>query len=146
MYTQRLNIQQLENPPEPFDGVRAYAQTKRAMVYLSERLATALGPDNIAVHCMHPGWADTPGVERSLPLFWKVTRSILRNAEAGADTIVWLAGCDRAHSQSGLFWFDRVARSTHLLPGTRVGPEALDELWTRTHQWAGVPPTVWNAS
>lgn len=144
MYTQRLNIQHLETPPEPFDGVRAYAQTKRAMVYLSARLGQALASDNIAVHCMHPGWADTPGVERSLPLFWKVTRGILRTSEAGADTIVWLAGCDRAHHRTGLFWFDREARSTHLLPGTRATAEDLEELWNRTHQWAGVPPTVWN--
>ncbi len=145
MYTQRLNISHLENPPSPFDGVRAYAQTKRAMVHLSERLSTELAAAGIAVHCMHPGWAATPGVQRSLPLFWKVTRPILRTSEAGADTIVWLSGCDRAQTQSGLFWFDREPRSTHLLPRTRVDTDTLDKLWARTHELAGVPSTIWTA-
>ena len=86
MYTQRLNIDHLHAPPSPFDGVRAYAQTKRAMVMLSERLGRELSGAGISVHCMHPGWADTPGVERSLPLFWRVTKSILRSPEARVQT------------------------------------------------------------
>ena len=66
MYTQKLNMRHLEEPPDPFDGVRAYAQVKRAMVIASEHLAAAVEPCGITVHCMHPGWASTPGVKTSI--------------------------------------------------------------------------------
>ena len=145
MYTQRLNIDHLESPPDPFDGVRAYAQTKRAMVMLSERLAAELAASDIAVHCMHPGWANTPGVEQSLPLFWRITKPILRTADSGADTIIWLAACDRAQQHSGKFWFDREPRSTHLLPGTRSSQDVHEKLWESIHSWANVDPLCWNA-
>lgn len=143
MYSRKLDLGDLESPPEPFDGVRAYAQTKRAMVVLSGQLAAALEPDNIAVHCMHPGWAHTPGVERSLPAFFRVTKPILRTAETGADTAVWLSVCDRAHGQSGRFWFDRRERPTHLLPGTKASADTEERLWTMAHKWANLPTATW---
>lgn len=107
MYTQRLRVDHLAKPPGEFDGVEAYAWTKRAMVVLSEQLAERLDSAEIAVHCMHSGWADTPGVQSSMPGFWRVTRGILGTAEQGADTVIWLAICDRAQVDSGRFWFDR---------------------------------------
>ena len=36
---------------------------------------------------MHPGWADTPGVQESLPTFSKVVGPLLRSPEQGADTL-----------------------------------------------------------
>ena len=45
---------------------------------------------------MHPGWADTPGVVTSLPVFHKVMGPLLRDPATGADTIVWLAATDPA--------------------------------------------------
>ena len=143
MYAKKLNVDQLYSPPDPFDGVSAYAQTKRAMATISTRMADALRVHGIAVHCMHPGWADTPGVEQSLPRFWQITKPFLRTPEAGADTIVWLSVCDRPTIQSGLFWFDRKARSLHLLPHTRHHEDEADRLWTHVHAWANLNPETW---
>ena len=135
MYTQRLVVEDLDTPQKGFDGVRAYARTKRAMVVLSELLAERLSDDGIAVHAMHPGWADTPGVESSIPGFWKLTKAILRSPEEGADTLVWLAATEHAHLQPGLFWFDRKARSTYLL-GKRASEQERGRLWDALHRWA----------
>ena len=143
MYSQKLRLDHLENPPGNFDGVKAYARTKRAMVMASARLADELKHTGIAVHCMHPGWANTKGVRDSIPGFWKVTRMILRSPEEGADTIVWLGVNDHAHDRSGLFWFDRKPRSTHLLPGTQSSQTTRDEVWLRIHQLAGINPHEW---
>ncbi len=143
MYAKGLDVDALYDPPNPFDGVAAYAQTKRAMVVLSELLAEALAVHGIASHCMHPGWADTPGVERSIPVFWKLTRPILRSAETGADTILWLAACDKAQERPGLFWFDREARKTHLIPGTKSTQEERQLCWDQLHKWANIHPSVW---
>ena len=143
MYAKRLSVDDLKCPPEPFDGVAAYAQTKRAMVTLSRWLADSLAPSGIAVHAMHPGWAATPGVEQSLPTFWKLTRPILRTPETGADTILWLAVCDKAHAESGRFWFDRKKRTEHLLGRTRQSQEEERRLWDALHQWAGLSDSIW---
>jgi GTPase Era involved in 16S rRNA processing len=71
---------------------------------------------------MHPGWADTPGVESSLPEFHRVTEKVLRSPEEGADTIVWLATATEAGKVSGEFWLDRQPHLKHVLPGTRETP------------------------
>ena len=145
MYPRKLDLERLWHPPDPFDGVTAYADTKRAMVVTSARMAKALESRGIAVHCMHPGWADTPGVQSSIPGFWRMTRRMLRSPEEGADTTVWLAACDRAHARSGLFWFDRVPRRTHFVPWTRHTPAAEDAFWQALHDWSRVDPQVFES-
>ena len=139
MYGVPLDPEALFDPPDPYDGVRAYAQTKRAQVEVSAQLARAFRPAEVASHAMHPGWADTPGVRSSIPGFFKLTRRILRSAEQGADTALWLAVCDRAQATPGRFWFDRAARSEHLAPWTRRPASLFEEAWARLCAAAEVP-------
>jgi NAD(P)-dependent dehydrogenase (short-subunit alcohol dehydrogenase family) len=131
MYTQRLSLDDCEWLRRPYDGVTAYAQTKRMQVVLAQLLAAELPGARLTVSSMHPGWADTPAVRSSLPRFWKAMQGRLRTPAEGADTVVWLAASPAARGRSGLFWFDRRPRSTHLLPLTResrVDREALRKL------------------
>ncbi len=129
MYTQQLDLRDIAWQKRPFDGVAAYAQTKRAGVILTEQWAERLATDSIAVNCMHPGWADTPSVRQALPRFWRFTQGRLRSPRQGADTLVWLAACERIASESGKFWFDRKAVSTHLLKRTRERLDDRKRLW-----------------
>ena len=76
------------------------------------------GAFNVVFAAMHPGWADTPGVRSSIPLFARITGPVLRTAEEGADTVVWLSATDR-EIDSGRFWCDREERPVHRLPTTR---------------------------
>ena len=71
---------------------------------------------------MHPGWVDTPGLEASLPAFYRQVRPLLRSPAQGADTITWLAASPVAGQTSGLFWLDRKPRATYPIPGTRETP------------------------
>ena len=119
MYTQRLSLDDCEWRRRPYDGVAAYAQTKRMQVVLAELLAEELPAARVTVSSMHPGWADTPAVRTSLPQFWKTMQRRLRTPAEGADTVIWLAASPAARGRSGLFWFDRRPRATHLLPWTR---------------------------
>jgi dehydrogenase/reductase SDR family protein 12 len=130
MLTQKLDVEATFDPPEPFDGVVAYARTKRAEVVVAERMAAELGP-RCTVASMHPGWAATPGVQTSLPGFFRWMQSRLRSPEQGADTTVWLAARRPAPSPSGAFWFDRTVASTHPVPGTRTPPAEAERLWSR---------------
>lgn len=114
--------------PEPYDGVRAYALTKRAQVVLAELWAEH-DPKGPCVVAMHPGWVDTPAVRTSLPRFYALTRPLLRDPDGGADTLDWLAACPLAQLDRGGFYFDRRQRSTHLAPWQRDRAELRDELW-----------------
>lgn len=119
MYTQKLQPAEIFDPPEPFDGVVAYARNKRAQVVVARHLGH---------HAMHPGWAKSPGVASSLPRFNRVAASILRSPEEGADTIVWLV-CTRPATPG--FWFDRAPAPEHVLPWTRTGPAIEEDLLRR---------------
>lgn len=102
---------------ETYNGSRQYAIAKRAQVTLNEMWAQQ--EPNIEFVAMHPGWADTPGVQDSIPLFRLLTRPILRTARQGADTIAWLAAVNPLPEKSGTFWCDREVRSIHKTPATR---------------------------
>jgi len=139
MYSQKLEVDQLGAGPDGFDGVKAYARTKRAEVVLSELWAEHYRGLPVTWSAMHPGWADTPGVKTSLPTFRRVTQLILRTPDEGADTIVWLAACRRLKGQSGLFWFDRAPQPTHLMSSTEESAAEREALWKTLHAWADLP-------
>jgi dehydrogenase/reductase SDR family protein 12 len=129
MYTRRLDADDLQSRVGTFDGRVAYAKSKRAEVVLAERWAAQLAGTGVVVHSMHPGWADTPGIKSSIPTFQRVMRPLLRSAEQGADTIVWLAAADEPAEVTGRFWCDRHERATHRLARTRETGEDRDRLW-----------------
>lgn len=139
MYTKRLSLDDVDWARRDYDGVAAYAQTKRMQVVLAEQFAERWGSSGPAVHSMHPGWADTPGVEESLPGFHKRLGGRLRTPAEGADTIVWLAIADRAVESTGKLWFDREPRSPYLLPFTREDTATRDALWALCEARAGAP-------
>lgn len=121
-----------------YEGIRSYARTKRIQVTMTEIMAKRYASDGIVVHSMHPGWADTPGVTDSMPRFAKVVAPILRTAEQGADTIVWLTASPVAAGSSGRFWSDRRPRSTYYLPGRTDDPEVRRTVWAYVCRAAGI--------
>jgi NAD(P)-dependent dehydrogenase (short-subunit alcohol dehydrogenase family) len=131
----------MELPEEDYDGVRAYAMAKRAQVALTQEWAQRF-PSPVQFHAMHPGWADTPGVASSLTTFRRITRPILRTAEEGADTIVWLAGVDPIPAPNGSFWLDRAPRSTVRLPRTGAPQAERAALWDLVCAQSGVRPAL----
>ena len=141
MYTRRLRLDDWQWARRSFDGVAAYALAKRAQVVLSELWAEVLASTPVTVNAMHPGWASTGGVQRSLPIFYNLTKPLLRSAEEGADTVVWLAMCSRLGDQSGAFYFDRAAVATHKLPWTKETEQTREGLWRLCAELCGLDDT-----
>jgi len=137
MYTQRIHVEDLQSAAETFDGPTVYARTKRAQVILTELWAQRLAGSGVVVHAMHPGWVDTPGVASSLPRFHRLMRPLLRSAEEGADTIVWLGAAAEPGASSGDFWHDRTRRPTHRVPWTREPPADRERLWRECERLTG---------
>jgi NAD(P)-dependent dehydrogenase (short-subunit alcohol dehydrogenase family) len=123
------NGETLEMPAHKYGGSKQYAIAKRAQVTLNEMWAVReIQTEFVA---MHPGWADTPGVQESIPGFRRVTAPILRSASEGADTVAWLAAVSPLPGTSGTFWSDREVRSIHKSSQTRNRdtPETRKGLW-----------------
>ncbi|HKI39163.1 MAG TPA: SDR family NAD(P)-dependent oxidoreductase [Mycobacterium sp.] len=137
MYTQPLPANDPEYRGGRYSGATAYARTKRIQVAFTPILARRWEPQRIRVYCTHPGWADTPGVAMSLPAFRAITGPILRTAEEGGDTAVWLAATEPA-PPTGLFWHDRRPRPEHYLPLTRYGDTDLHRVWRYCATAAGL--------
>lgn len=128
MYTQRLVLEDPEYVLSDYSPTVAYARSKRMQVELVPVLNARWRNHGVSVHGMHPGWADTPGVEQSLPAFRRLTQVILRSTEAGADTAVWLAAT-RATPRPGGFWNDRKERPTSYRSSTRPAADDVEKLW-----------------
>ncbi len=140
MYSEPLSVDRLEMSVADYNGTTAYARAKRAQVTLAELWAKRLAPDRISVHSMHPGWANTPGVARSLPTFRSVVGPLLRTPADAADTLVWLAVDDAPLMESGRFWLDRRPRPLHRLASTRRSDtaEERERLWTWAIEKSGL--------
>ncbi|XP_047225763.1 dehydrogenase/reductase SDR family member 12 [Girardinichthys multiradiatus] len=136
MLTQKLNVDDLQSEKGTFDGTMTYAQNKRQQVILTERWASQ--HKEIHFSSMHPGWADTPAVQSSMPSFHAKMQSKLRTEAMGADTVVWLAVSAAAIKQpSGLFFQDRKPVATHLpLASSRSSPQEEEKLLAVLEEFA----------
>lgn len=125
MYLHKLDLSDLLFKKRSYNKYTGYANAKRAQVILSE-LFSKKYPQYL-FSSMHPGWADTPGVRYSMPIFKKLLNKRLRSAEEGADTILWLA---MTHDYpNGKFWFDRKQAKTTILNLKKSNEEEDEQLW-----------------
>ncbi|KAK3043934.1 hypothetical protein RJ639_000633 [Escallonia herrerae] len=128
MYTAPLT-KDLQFSDSNFDGVEQYARNKRVQVALTEKWAEMYNNEGIGFYSMHPGWAETPGVAKSLPSFSKSFSGKLRSSEEGADTIIWLALQAKEKLASGSFYFDRAEAPKHLtFAATRDSHAAINSI------------------
>ncbi|PON52685.1 Short-chain dehydrogenase/reductase [Parasponia andersonii] len=124
MYTAPLT-KDLQFSDGKFNGVEQYARNKRVQVALTEKWAEVYKNRGVGFYSMHPGWADTPGVNRSLPDFSKSFSGKLRTREEGADTVIWLALQPKEKLVSGAFYFDRAEAPKHLMFAATGGSHGL---------------------
>ena len=109
-YNAKLSKDDLESAKGTYNGNLAYSLHKRIQIELTQLWGQKYKDIHFSV--MHPGWASTPGVDKSLPSFANKMDGRLRTAAQGADTAVWLALKKRG--ESGQFWFDRDIARRHL--------------------------------
>lgn len=129
MYAERLDLEDIQLENREFRGDRFYAHTKRIEVILAEQITERYGARGITGHSSHPGWAYTAGMAEALPRFHRITGPILRTAEQGADTVVWMSHSPQVLDRPGEFWHDREPRPKHRIPSTRESAAERDELW-----------------
>mmetsp|Transcript_2410 Transcript_2410/g.6213 ORF Transcript_2410/g.6213 Transcript_2410/m.6213 type:complete len:353 (-) Transcript_2410:373-1431(-) len=130
MLTQPLDVDVQKAPSaRGYDGTALYAKDKRRQVAVVERLAELWNDAGVKVLSMHPGWATTEGVKKSIPGFYKFYQNKFRDPEQGADTIAYLALEDEKKLVPGGFYLDRAPQAKHLsMGGTQYSKSELDQL------------------
>ena len=63
MYAAGLTVDHLQMTDADYRGSDQYARAKRAQVTLNEMWSQRVDRTAVVFHALHPGWADTPGVE-----------------------------------------------------------------------------------
>jgi dehydrogenase/reductase SDR family protein 12 len=139
MYTQALPLDDLGYERDGYSGALAYARAKRAQVALVREWARRLRRTGVVANAMHPGWADTPGLEASLPGFAKLVGGQLRSAAEGVDTMLWLAAAPEARSTTGRLLLDRRVRPFDRIPSTRLSAADRVTLWDAVVELTGEP-------
>ena len=140
MYGQKLRIDDLQTERDTYRPAVVYARTKRAQVVMAQEWAARLRDAGIVVHAVHPGWVDTPGVDRWLPKFKALTRPLLRTPEQGADTFVWVAASEEPGHSTGRFWHDRQSRPLHYIGRTKESAADRQALWAEVQRLTGLDP------
>jgi hypothetical protein len=83
----------------------------------------------VSFNAVHPGWADTPGLVDALPGFHRFMKPLLRTAEQGADTVLWLAASPDVPHPDGKLYLDRRPRPFDRIPATRLSANDREWLW-----------------
>jgi dehydrogenase/reductase SDR family member 12 len=125
LYNTALSLRRLEQKPERYSGVMAYAAHKRAQLALADRWTQPAR--RLVSYTMHPGWVATQGVSTALPDLERHLGLVLRTPAQGGDTALWLAAT-RPQPVPGALWFDRAPRAAHAYEFSRqpeVEPEAI---------------------
>jgi dehydrogenase/reductase SDR family protein 12 len=139
MYTQQLDVHDLQYAAGRYNGSLAYARSKRAQVALMREWARRSRGSGVTFVAMHPGWADTPGLAESLPAFHRAMGPLLRSPSEGVDTIVWLAAIPDPAPWNGRLLLDRRARPFDRIPSTRLSRTERRELWDAVVELCGGP-------
>ena len=141
MYFAKLNLDDPQFLRRPYIAPLAYAESKRAEVELTRCWSERLQESTVAVHAMHPGWADTPSAWGAVPGLAAPVRPLLRTPEQGADTLLWLAVNPRVvEHESGQFWFDRRPRDTHRLGFGKSNEAERASFWKLCCDLSGYTP------
>lgn len=123
-----LDLEDLQFERRPFDGLKAYAQSKQSNRMLAWARARRLDGQPLTVNVMHPGGVRTEINRQQGGLYGLVVGAWFRlfgkTVEAGADTAVWLAASDEVAGESGKFWVDRAVRRCRF-----ADEQAEERLW-----------------
>ena len=103
MYLAKLDLHDLQYERKKYDELMAYAQSKRALMMLTELWAEQLQPSGVTVNCMHPGWVDTPLLQTGLPAFRQSLAIDLAHARRGSRHDRVAGGCAAVGDGYGAF-------------------------------------------
>ena len=117
-----------------FSPVKSYAQSKLANIMFTYKLARKLQGTKITANCLHPGVVKTY-FANELNGFWgflfKKMGGLMRTAEKGAETIIWLASSPDVANISGKYFKDKKELKS---PKLSYDVDVQERLWKVSEQ------------
>jgi NAD(P)-dependent dehydrogenase (short-subunit alcohol dehydrogenase family) len=129
-----LDLDDLMFERRPYEGMKAYAQSKACDRLLTWSFARKLEGSHVTANAMAPGLVADTGLYRHTPADMKarLRQRGRRTAEQGADTAVWLASDPTLDEASGKFFENRKE-----IPCSFRSAEAEGRLWAICEGLAG---------
>jgi NAD(P)-dependent dehydrogenase (short-subunit alcohol dehydrogenase family) len=140
-FASNLELDDLQFERRPYDGLRAYAQSKACNRLLTWALARRLKGSGVTANAYAPGFVAGTELSRDLPpaIREAYRERVGRTAVEGADTAVWLATDPALEGVSGQFFMDR-----RRIPCELRDESVEERLWTTCERLVGaacsVPP------
>jgi NAD(P)-dependent dehydrogenase (short-subunit alcohol dehydrogenase family) len=108
-----------------YDGMRAYSQSKLALVMFTFELAERLEREDITVNCLHPGsLLDTKMVREAFG-------RALGPVQAGADAVIYLSTAPEVEGVTGKYFDEKREVRAH---AQAYDPEVRRRLWQLSEQ------------
>lgn len=89
---------------ENYSGIKAYRQSKLALILLCRALNKKLSEEQIGIYCLHPGIVRTNLGRHANWLSRSIFKLIGRNPEKGARTLLFLAKSSKQKLNSGSYY------------------------------------------
>ena len=122
-----LDLDDLQFQRRPYEGMKAYAQSKACDRLLTWALARRLEGSGVTANAMAPGLIVDTGLYRHTPpdVMARLRQRGGRTPADGADTVVWLASSPDVEGVSGKLFENRKE-----IPCSFRGHEAEERLWS----------------
>ena len=132
-----LDLDDLQFARRPYDGYKAYAQSKQALAMLTWALAERLGPTGVCANVASPGFVKT-GFNRNVRGFRAgminlMSRLFATSPEKGADCPLWVATASELDGVTGRWYEGRKQRETKF-----AAPGPIADLQRRCDDLTGV--------
>jgi retinol dehydrogenase 12 len=123
-----------------YQGLKAYDQSKLAVVMFSLEMARRYGPEiPLATYAVDPGLVKTRIAAKDnnalVRFIWKIRTSKAISAEKAAESVVWCAVDPSVSGKTGLYWKERAPLPSS--PESR-DPDAARRLWELGQALCGV--------
>jgi NAD(P)-dependent dehydrogenase (short-subunit alcohol dehydrogenase family) len=128
IYSQPVDIDDLESKQKPYNGVLAYARAKRGLLDMCEVWARHWESEGIKVHAVNPGLVDTEQVRWGI--FYPIAKTWMRKPSQAVDSILWLASSPAAEEVNGLYWLDRRPQRKSFFEAMKTPVEKQELLYT----------------
>ena len=141
-YASVVDLDDLQCERRPYDGMRAYAQSKACDRMLTWAFARRLQPDGVTVNAVAPGLVLETALYRDLPAEIRhyLERQPSRTIAEGADSAVWLATSPEVASVTGRFYDQRTEVDCQFRD-----VDAEEKLWALCQAMVDRPPRPSNS-
>ncbi len=86
-----------------YKGLKAYSQSKLALVLFTHELSRMLKNSSVTVNCLHPGIVKT-NITRHFPFFMRIFVKLFKTAKRGAKTSIYLAFSPHVEGVTGKYF------------------------------------------